>query len=110
MDVDKQHSRHCILFCFQMKKRTAKTVKLINSTMGENHVNLSTIQRWFARFRDNNFGLEDDSHTGAPKKVMDQEIQSLLNKNPCQTEKELAEQLRVTQQTISVRLHAMGKI
>jgi len=38
------------------------------------------------------------------------DLQALLNINSAQTEKELAEQLSVTQQAISVRLHTMGKV
>jgi len=37
-------------------------------------------------------------------------LQVLLDINSEQTEKELAEQLGVTQQAISVRLHTMGKV
>jgi len=37
-------------------------------------------------------------------------LQALLNINSAQTEKELGEQLGVTQQAISIRLHMMGKI
>jgi len=38
------------------------------------------------------------------------ELQALLDTNSTQTEKELAEQLGVTQQAISVRLYTMGKV
>jgi len=37
------------------------------------------------------------------------ELQALLDINSAQTEKELAELLGVTQQSISVRLHTMGE-
>lgn len=110
MDVDKQHLRHCILFCFQMKKNAAQAMELINSTLGEPSVSHSTVKKWFARFRDGNLSLQDDPRPGVPKKFEDEELQALLDENPCQTEKELAEHLEVTQQAISVRLHAMGKI
>ncbi|KAL6265800.1 hypothetical protein P5V15_002616 [Pogonomyrmex californicus] len=45
-----------------------------------------------------------------PQKIETDELQALLDINSAQTEKELAEQLGVTQQTISVRLHTMGKV
>ncbi|KAL6264292.1 hypothetical protein P5V15_004387 [Pogonomyrmex californicus] len=35
---------------------------------------------------------------------------ALLDINPAQTDEEFAEQLGVTQQTISIRLHTMGKV
>jgi len=37
-------------------------------------------------------------------------LQALLDINSAQTEKELAEQLGVTQQAIFVRLHMMGRV
>jgi len=37
-------------------------------------------------------------------------LRALLDINSAQTEKELTEQLGVTQQAISVRLHTMGKV
>lgn len=70
----------------------------------------STVKKWSARFRDENFCLEDDSRPDAEKKFEDEELQSLLDEDPCQTQTELAEQLGVSQKAISDRLHAMGKI
>ena len=43
----------------------------------------------------------------APEKIETDELQALLDINSTQTEKELAEQLGVTQQAISVRLHTI---
>jgi len=37
-------------------------------------------------------------------------LQALLDQNSCQTQKELAQQLGVTQQDILIRLRQMGKI
>jgi len=45
------------------------------------------------------------SRAGRPEKIETDELQALLDINSMQTEKELAEQLGVTQQAISVRLH-----
>ena len=42
-----------------------------------------------------------------PEKIETDELQALLDINSTQTEKELAEQLGVTQQAISVRLHTI---
>lgn len=83
MDIDKQHLRHCILFCFQMKKNASQATELINSTLGEHSVSHSTVKKWFARFRDENFCLEDDPRPGAEKKFEDEELQSLLDEDPC---------------------------
>jgi len=49
--------------------------------------------------------LKDESRAGCPEKIETDELQALLDINSTQTEKELAEQLGVMQQAISVRLH-----
>lgn len=45
-----------------------------------------------------------------PKKFEDQQLQSLLDTDACQTQKQLAARLDIAQQTISDRLKMMGKI
>jgi len=54
--------------------------------------------------------FQDEPRAGCPQKIDMDELQALLDINSAQTEKELAEQLGVTQQTISIRLHTMGKV
>ena len=56
------------------------------------------------------FNVEDKSRSGQPKKFEDKELEALLEENQSQTQEELAELLRVTQQAVSVRLRAMGII
>jgi len=77
---------------------------------GENAVSDTTCKKWYKKFRQGDFSLEDESGVGRPQKSETNELRALLDINSAQTEKELAEQLGVTQQTISVRLHTMGKV
>lgn len=93
-----------------MGKNAAEATDLINSTLGDSSVSHSTCKKWFARFRNGNFSLEDNPRPGAVPKVLDDEIQVLLNENSAQSQHELADQLGITQQAVSLRLHAMGKI
>ena len=69
-----------------------------------------TCKRWYQKFRQGDFSLKDESRAGRPEKIETDELQALLDINSTQTEKELAEQLGVMQQAISVRLHRMGKV
>jgi len=63
----------------------------------------TTCKRWYQKFRQGNFNLEDESRAERSQKIGTDKLQTLLNINTAQTEKELAEQLGVTQQVISVR-------
>ena len=69
-----------------------------------------TCQKWFARLKSGDFGLEDEERPGQPKKFEDEELETLLDEDCCQTQEELAESLGVTQAAISKRLKAAGYI
>jgi len=83
---------------------------MIRTAYGENVVSHTTCKRWYQKFRQGDFILEDEPRAGCPQKIETDELQALLDINSAQTEQELAEQFGVTQQAISVRLHMMGKM
>lgn len=83
---------------------------MIYAAYGENAVSHATCKRWYQKFRQGDFSFEDKMRAGRPQKIKTDELQALLDINFAQTEKELTEQLGVTRQTISVRLHAMKKV
>ena len=56
------------------------------------------------------FGLEHEKRPGQPKEFEDEELEALLDEDCCQTQKELAESLGVTQVAISKRSKIAGYI
>ena len=62
-----------------------------------------TCERWFQRFKIGDFNT-DKKHGKPPKKYEDVELQVLLDEDDSQIQKQLAEQLSVSQQAISNRL------
>ena len=77
---------------------------------GDSALSETTCRDWFRRFKDGHFDLSDKKRENRPRKVEDHDLQALLDKNDTQSQKMLAEQLGVTQQAISIRLRAMGKV
>ena len=75
---------------------------------GEHALAEWSCQKWFARFKSGDFGLEDEARPGQPKKFENEELEALLDADCCQTQEELAESLGVTQAAISKRLKAAG--
>ena len=64
---------------------------------GEHTLTERTCQKWFARFKSGDFGLEDEKRPGQPNKFEDEEVEALLDEDCCQKQEELAESLGVTQ-------------
>ena len=83
---------------------------MICAAYGETAVSYATCKRWYKKLRQGDFSFEDEPRAGRPQKFDTDELQALLYVISAQTEEELAEQLAVTRQTISVRLHAIGKL
>ena len=89
-----------------MKKTAAKSHRILVDVYGEHALAERTCQKWFARFKCGDFGLEDEERLpGQPKKFEEQELEALLDEDCCQSQEELS---RVSQAAISKRLKAAG--
>lgn len=107
---NKEHSRTALIFCFHLKKTAAESYRLLGEAYGEHAPSQKTCERWFQRFKIGDFDVADKEHGKPPKKYEDVELQALLDEDDSQTQKQLAEQLSVSQQAVSNRLREMGKI
>lgn len=107
---EKEHLRHALLFLFHQKKKAVESHRLLVETYGEHAPSIKTCETWFRKFKSGDFDLKDSKRSGRPKTFVDAELQELLDEDPTQTQKQLAETLNVAQETISDRLRAMGKI
>lgn len=106
----KSHLRHSLLFLFHQKKKAAEAHRSLVETYGEHAPVIRTCETWFRQFKSGDFDLTDNEHPGAAKKFEDEELQALLDVDPTQSQKKLAETLNVTRGAICQRLKAMGKI
>ena len=100
---EKVFLRGVLLYCFNMKKTAAESHRILVEVYGEHALAERTWQKWFARFKSGDYGLEDGERPGQPKKLEGEELEALINENCCQTQKELAQSLGVTQAAISKR-------
>ena len=102
--------RGALLHYFNIKKTAAESHRILVEVYGEHALAKWTFQKWFARFKSGDFGLEDEERPGQPKKFEDKELEALLDEDCWQTQKELAESLGITQAAISKRLKAAAYI
>lgn len=108
----KQHLREVFIFFFHSKNSASEAHRLIAETYPEHSVDVRMCQRWFARFKSDDFGTVDKERLGQVEKIEDEELKALYDQDSSQTssqtQDELALSLGVTQQAISKRLEALG--
>jgi len=105
----KRHLRELLIYFFNLKKSTAEAHRLLVELYGDAVLSERSCE-WFQKFKNSEFDVEDKEHSGRPKVYEDVKLEALLDENSCQTQKEFALTLRVTQQTISYRLKSLGMI
>ena len=64
---EKVFLRGDLLHYFNMKKTAAKSHRILVKVCGEHALAERTCQKWFARFKSGDFGLEDEERPGQPK-------------------------------------------
>ncbi|KAG5319033.1 MOS1T transposase, partial [Pseudoatta argentina] len=107
---DKVFLRGVLLHYFNMNKSAAEAHRILVQTYGDNARSDTTCRDWFRRFKNNDFQLEDNERSGAPKKFQDKELEQLLDEDPSQTLSELGKILQVDESTVSQRLKGLGMI
>ena len=58
---------------------------------GEGVIGESTARKWFAKFKNGNFDIDDTPRSGRPSEFDEDHLKALLKKESCQTSRELAE-------------------
>mgnify|MGYP000394976291 CR=1 FL=1 len=82
----------------------SKSIKLIPDV-----VTSRTCQRWFKRFREGDFSLEDKPRSGRPQEVSNDELLKVVEENPRVTTEELAIMFDCSNSTIFEHLKSLGK-
>jgi len=87
MAITKEHIRFSIHSVFHLKKNAAKATVMICDAYGENAVSYTTYKKWYQKFRQGDFSLENEPCAGRPQKIETDELQALLDINSAQIEK-----------------------
>lgn len=106
----KQHLRELLLYFYKIKKNAAESHRLLVNAYGDHALSEASCRKWFQRFQSGDFDVTDKERSGRPKKFEDEELETLLQDDPCQTLEQLSESLNVAISTVSDRLHAIGMI
>ena len=98
--------RTALIFCL---KKTAESHRILVEAYGEHALGKSQCFEWFKKFKSGDFDVRNEERGKPPKKFEDSELQALLDEDDAQTQ-QLADQLNVTREAVSIRLKSMGKI
>jgi histone-lysine N-methyltransferase SETMAR len=102
--------RTALIFCYHLKKTAAESHRMLVEAYGEHALGKSQCFEWFKKFKSGDFDVRNEERGRPPKKFEDSELQALLDEDDAQTQQQLADQLNVTREAVSIRLKAMGKI
>lgn len=103
------HIRNCMLYEFHRGKKATEATRDINKVY-PGALDVRKCQRWFSKFREENFDLKDEERSGRPSKVDIDVLRTLIEDNPSQTLDELSEETGIDRETIHRHLKDMGKI
>jgi histone-lysine N-methyltransferase SETMAR len=110
MKDEKLFLRSCILYEFKLGHSARAAAANICTALGEGSITHVTCCHWFKKFRSGDTDLNDDPRPGRGPTINDEGLQTLLEINPRQTTRELANKLGCGHTTVEDHLHAMGKV
>jgi len=99
-----------LIYFFNLKKSATEAHSLLVEAYDDAALSERSCREWFQKFKNGEFDVEDKERNGKSKVYEDAELETLLDEDSYQTQKELALTLGVTQQTISYRLKSLGMI
>ena len=74
----------------------------------EGVIGKSMARKWFAKFKNGNFDINDTPHSGRPSEFDKDHLKALWKEESRQTSRELAAKMNCDQKTILNHLHSMG--
>lgn len=107
---EKEHFRHLLLFQFNRKVSAAEAARNIREVYGEDAMGESTARKWFSRFKEGCFDLNDASRSGRTSDFDEERLNALIHDNPRQSTRELADIMECDHSTIVRHLRSIGKV
>lgn len=92
----KEHIRHCLLYEYQLGHTASEAERNICRAIGPGAVSNATAWRWFDRFRNKDFSLQDEPKSGRPMEIDLSQLRQAIESEPTQTTRDVASTLGCT--------------
>lgn len=104
----RDHIRHCLLYEYQMGHSVKDATRNICAALRQDVLSQATAYRWYLRFDNGDYSLEDQTHPGRPVELDIDALQALVKSDPRQTTRCLASALGCDQSTVDRHLNELG--
>lgn len=107
--MERKDVRKIINYCFQRCLSPTEATKELCATYGSDFVSLSTVKRWYCKFKEGDCEFEDAPRSGRPSKSLEDRIAEQLMMNKRATTRVIAEEISECHQTVWRCLQKMDK-
>ena len=78
------HFRHILLFKFNTGAKAEEAARNICAVYGDNAIGESTARKWFSRFKEDRFDINDTPRSGRPSGFNEDRLRTLIHSDPRQ--------------------------
>ncbi|XP_029641251.1 histone-lysine N-methyltransferase SETMAR-like [Octopus sinensis] len=99
-----------MLFYFRKGKKATETCRKLCNVYGKNAVSERVCQKWFARFRSENFSVRDAPHSGRRKEIDIDQLRAVAKQDCSLRTRQIADILNISKTSVENELHKLGYV
>jgi histone-lysine N-methyltransferase SETMAR len=103
MQNSKEHIRHCLLYEYQLRHSAIEATRNICQAIGSDVISTATAYRWYERFANGDYSLEDEPKSGRSHVINLDDLEKALKDDPTLTTRNMASKLGCSNATVYYR-------
>uniref|UniRef100_A0A1I7TUF6 HTH_48 domain-containing protein n=1 Tax=Caenorhabditis tropicalis TaxID=1561998 RepID=A0A1I7TUF6_9PELO len=101
--------RVCLWYGFKQHKTASESFRTLSKVFGDEVLTQTQVYEWFEPFKNGDDSLEDHGRQNSPQTIDNDILKQVIESDPSQTTRELAQQFRCFHGIIKNHSHAIGK-